>query len=97
MKLILDPKYQEKIKSIISKNLPGIKGWYFGSRTKGTARKFSDVDLALDIHAPYNIRDIWKLRELFDDSDLPYVIDVADFNSFSDEFRSSIAPELIEI
>ena len=44
----LEIKYIDFIKETISRYLQNCKIYIFGSRTKGTARKYSDIDIALD-------------------------------------------------
>lgn len=51
----------------------------FGSRAKGNHRLGSDVDLAI-MNEGVSEKSISKLRDQFEESTLPYRIDLVDFN-----------------
>lgn len=62
----------------------------FGSRASGRARRYSDVDIALvgDQAVPHRV--LSTLDEAFEDSDLPYTVDVVDFASASQALKNQI-------
>ena len=63
----------------------------FGSRVTGLARKYSDLDLAIDNHGvPLSLQERACLTEAFQESSLPYKIDLLDWNSISDSFKAQI-------
>ncbi|MDR2617006.1 MAG: nucleotidyltransferase domain-containing protein [Endomicrobium sp.] len=97
----LEPKYLCMIKNILRDQLGdlGIKVYIFGSRVQGNTKKTSDIDLALDNNGNKvdYINVICKLKEAFEESDIKYSIDVLDLNEISDEFKQSIACDLVEI
>lgn len=64
--------------------------WVFGSRAKGTARPTSDLDRALDAGRPLTRRESALLQDAFEESDLPYTVDVVDLHTVSDTFRALI-------
>lgn len=80
------------ISSILAKNLPKeAKVWAFGSRTTSNARKYSDLDLAIKINnqeIPSNL--MAALNFDFEESILPYKVDIVDVNSISGEFYKLI-------
>jgi type I restriction enzyme S subunit len=41
------PEHWQIIRDILQTHVPGYVVWAFGSRVKGTARPYSDLDLAL--------------------------------------------------
>ncbi|MEI6745851.1 MAG: nucleotidyltransferase domain-containing protein, partial [Methylococcaceae bacterium] len=45
--------------------------WAFGSRVKGNAKKYSDLDLAIMTQQPLSFSKMAILKEAFDESDLP--------------------------
>jgi predicted nucleotidyltransferase len=59
----------------------------FGSRYKGTAKDYSDLDLAVIGDGKLERKLIYELKEAFEESDLPFRVDVLDFNRISKEFR----------
>lgn len=76
----LEAKVVEKIKSIIKHN-PKIRDIVlFGSRAKGVARNGSDIDLAV-VGNNISFRDICSLGAKLDELDLPYKIDLVDYNN----------------
>lgn len=83
------------IKTILQKHLQNQKVWVFGSRSNGTARKYSDLDLAIEFpnKQSFNIKDMLSLQSDFSESDLPWEVDVVDYNSVTDEFRTVIDNE----
>ena len=64
----------------------------FGSRVKGTQKRFSDLDLCLKESIPFNIQG--HIDEDFEESDLPFKVDVIDWNLISPEFREIIKKDL---
>jgi uncharacterized protein len=55
----------------------------FGSRATGKARKYSDVDLALFGADKISLRVASRLAEAFEDSSLPYNVDIIDAKNVS--------------
>jgi len=90
MKIDLNPVYLEIVKDIISKNAPGLEIWVFGSRVNGTAKKFSDLDLAIISPEPLTLNLMTKLQNAFSESDLPIKIDIVDWSAISEEFKKII-------
>lgn len=66
--------------------------WMFGSRAAGRARRHSDLDLAIDAGRPLTL-DETALAEAFCDSDLPYRVDLLDWQCADQHFRETIAAE----
>ena len=64
----------------------------FGSRVTGTFRKFSDLDLCFFEDIPWNI--LSYIDEDFEESDLPYKVDVVDWKMCDEVFRSMIQKDL---
>lgn len=62
----------------------------FGSRVQGRARRFSDLDLAFDAGRPLTLREEARLFDAFDESDLPWRVDIVDLISCSPAFRREV-------
>lgn len=92
----LEIKYIDFIKETISQYLQNCKIYIFGSRTKGTARKYSDIDIALDCK-DLNENILLKIKNHFEDSTLPYEVDILDLNNISETFKKHIENNLTEI
>jgi type I restriction enzyme S subunit len=71
--------------------------WVFGSRAKATARRASDLDLAIDAGRPLTMEENAALNHAFDESDLPYTVDVVDWAMTSEAFRRIIARDRVEL
>jgi len=91
--------YLELVKAILLKHLPkSTKIYAFGSRIKGTAKPFSDLDLAIDAEGkklPAKI--MTNLLSEFEESSLPYKIDLIDFNDISPQFKSIVEQDKVAI
>ena len=80
--------------AILAAHLPdGATAWVFGSRATGRARRYSDLDLAVDAGRPLTLDETAQLSEAFRESDLPYRVDLADWQSIDDHFRQMIAAD----
>lgn len=87
----LDPKHEQIIRTIL-KNYP-YTFYAFGSRVKGTQRRFSDLDLLYTEEIPK--QELSQLRGEFEESNLPFTIDLVDWKNCSPEFRKTIEKELL--
>jgi predicted nucleotidyltransferase len=55
----------------------------YGSRAKGNYRNGSDIDLALKTEADFSFTDLLRVGNDFDDSYLPYFVDVSIYDNIS--------------
>lgn len=67
--------------------VPNAKVYAFGSRVKGNPRPHSDFDVAIDNQTPIPLNTLSKLEEVFAESDLPFLIDIVDFQRINNEFQ----------
>ena len=67
----------------------------FGSRVKGGEKRFSDLDLCFMDPIPWNIRG--HIDEDFEESDLPFKVDIVDWNLTTPEFKKLIKKDLVLI
>jgi predicted nucleotidyltransferase len=67
----------------------------FGSRARGEAKRFSDLDLCFFDPLPDTIRS--HIEEDFEESDLPYKVDMIYWDTCSPEFKQIIFPDLKKI
>ncbi len=85
---MIKDKYLKKITervNVFSGN-KNIEVFVFGSSLK--KEHFGDVDLG--IQGEIKDLEIRKLKESFDDSTLPYFVDVINFNKVSDDFKENV-------
>ncbi len=71
--------------------------WAFGSRVRGKARRFSDLDLAFDAGRPLTLHDTAVLADAFDESDLPWSVDIVDLVTCSETFRREIESHAVPV
>ena len=85
------PDHLEIVQDILIKNLPaGVKVWVFGSRANWTTKDSSDLDLALEGEGKLSHKVLGALKDAFEDSSLPYTVDVVDFNRIGDAFKQIV-------
>src|SRR5438477_13052842 len=90
--LDLSPDDRRLVRAILTAHLPAAaKVWVFGSRVSGRARRYSDLDLAIDAGRPLTLDETAILAEAFSDSDLPYRVDIVDWRAIGGGFREIIA------
>lgn len=79
------------VQTIVGAGLPAdAQVWVFGSRAKGTTRRGADLDLAIDAGRRLKQAERIALNEAFEESDLPYTVDVVDMHEVSEQFRAII-------
>jgi len=69
--------------------------YVFGSRASGKSRELSDLDLV--IKAAVSREDLAELRYAFEESNLPFKVDLLVWKELDPVFRSQIAPNLIPL
>lgn len=92
-KLDIAPEYLSIVQSILKNNVPQRTVWAFGSRVKGTAKPYSDLDLAVIGDTPLSWAELAGLTDDFSNSDLPWKVDIVDWANTSEDFRKIIASE----
>lgn len=93
----IEPDVLTILNEILKKNLPaGTLIWVFGSRAKGNVKKFSDLDLIIDRKGqPLSLDMRSNLVMAFDESDIPYKVDIIDWATVSDAFRRNVEGERV--
>jgi predicted nucleotidyltransferase len=95
--LDLEPRHRQIVKGILQLRVPSARVWAFGSRAKGLAKRFSDLDLAVEAGAPLDLQTLALIDEDFVDSDLPMKVDVVDLAAISPEFRAIVERDRVEV
>ncbi|GHT85614.1 restriction endonuclease [Spirochaetia bacterium] len=78
------------IKDIIARYAANCEVRAFGSRYKWTSNDYSDLDLAFAGDKKLTLAEIGKIRDAFEESDLPFRVDVLDISAISKEFQAII-------
>lgn len=69
----------------------------YGSRTKDQARTYSDLDLLIKTEQKLPVESLYKLKDAFEFSDLPFRVDIQDWYGLSESFKENIQSSLIEL
>ncbi len=96
-KIDIRPDHLEIVQNILREHLPlDVKIWVFGSRAKWSAKDYSDLDLALEGKEKIPSRMMIDLEYAFEESALPWKVDVLDINAISPEFRAVVEKDRVE-
>lgn len=95
--LALTPEEKFTVTTLLKEYVPDKEVWVFGSRAKGTAKPYSDLDLAIIGDEPLPLRVRVGLEEAFSSSLLPWKVDVLDWATTDEVFRGLILKDHIVI
>ena len=87
---------RKKVLALLQRHLPGTTAWVYGSRTKWTSRPQSDLDLVV-FATPEQRRQVGDLREAFDESNLPFRVDLFVWDDVPDSFRKQIQAQHVPL
>ena len=87
------PEQLDEIRRILSEYAPDCEARAFGSRVKGKIKPWSDLDLALVGEGPLGFVRVGRIIEAFQESTLPFRVDVLDWHEVSPSFQAIIAQE----
>lgn len=91
------PEQWRIIQDILQTCIPELEVWAFGSRATGTAKPYSDLDLAIITREPLTLAKSADISEAFTESDLPWKVDLVDWATTSDTFREIIQNQRVVI
>ena len=78
--------------ALLKQHLPNTTVWAYGSRVRWTSHPASDLDLVAFARPEQGAR-VAELREAFEESDLPFSVDLFVWDEISDSFRKRIETE----
>ena len=81
---------------LLRRYLPETTAWVYGSRVKWTSRPDSDLDLVV-FARPEQYHQVGKLREAFEESNLPFSVDLFVWDDVPVAFQEKIEAEHIEL
>ena len=84
------PDHLQIVKEILEEYVPACKVCAFGSRVNGIVKSYSDLDLVIMAKEKLDRRLLYRLQEAFQESKLPFRVDVLDWNRISESFRKVI-------
>jgi uncharacterized protein len=98
LQIDLPADHRRLVLNFLRANLPpNATAWVFGSRATGRARRYSDLDLAIDAGRRLTLDETARLTEAFSESDLPYRVDLLDWHDIDDRWRQKIVAERVAL
>ena len=90
------PDHLAIVQEILRVHLPaGFQVWVFGSRANWTTKDSSDLDLAVAGAAKLDHKAMVGLEVAFEESDLPYTVDVVDLKAVSSNFKQIVEDQRV--
>ena len=86
----LAPPHLATVRRLLATYAPECEVRAFGSRVTGTAKPYSDLDLAFIGPGKIPLTRLAALREAFQESDLPMRVDILDWHRISGAFQRVI-------
>ena len=90
VKPLPEKEIPQKAAEIIIKNLPDAKVYLFGSRAKGTAKPYSDFDIAIEWKEKIPLHTMAKIREELDKLPTLKSFDLIDLKRVSGNFIETV-------
>lgn len=89
------PEHLAQVRAILADHLPAsVEVLVFGSRARGGAKRFSDLDLMLKDMGPLDPTVIAHLADAFEESSLPWRVDLVDYHALTPTFLSAVEVDL---
>ncbi len=92
--LRLSEKHRAMVQNLLARYLSGVEAWVYGSRARGTAKPWSDLDLVV-FAGPGQKNAVAELREAFEESDLPFRVDLFVWDEIPETFKENIRKQHI--
>ena len=92
-------KPEQKIREVIERflDLKKYEVFVFGSRADGQAESFSDYDIGVSGKSSVSLKTLSLIREAFEESDLPFKVDLVDFSRVSAGFKKQALKRKIKL
>ena len=92
--LNVKPEHLKMLKDIFAKYCPKAEIWVYGSRIKSDFHDGSDLDMVVKSFND-DSKNIVELRQLLNDSNIPFLMDIAEFDKLPEYFQSEILKEYV--
>ena len=97
-KVAIEPEHVALVKTILYRYLPEHTTlWAFGSRVKGMSKKFSDLDIVIDCGERVSSAVMANIAFDLEESDLPYKVDIVDWNAVSETFKKILTKDRLAL
>jgi type I restriction enzyme, S subunit len=93
----LKPEHLKIVKEILFKFIPNTEVWAFGSRVKFTNAEFADLDLVIVDENKQSLTIMADLEEAFEQSDLPFEVDILDYCSIAEHLKKEINKKYMKL
>ena len=90
-------KEQRIIEDILDAYADNYSFYYYGSRVKGNFEKISDLDILIKGEKEMPLLVLSELKEKFDKSKLPYIVNFTDYNAIDEKFFNLIKDDLVSV
>lgn len=94
--LFIKPQYLKMLTDIFDEYCPRAEIWAYGSRINGQAHDGSDLDLVVKTFNANNIK-AFQLKEIISNSNIPFLVDIQEFDNLPKSFQEEILKNYIVI
>lgn len=92
----LKPVYLNELYKIFQDYCPKAEIWAYGSRVNGDSHSGSDLDLTVKSFNDNN-KCLSDLKNLLNDSDIPFLIDITEYEKLPSSFKEEIKKNYIKL
>lgn len=85
------------VHDILQSHIPNREVWVFGSRIGESPKPYSDLDLVVRGDEPLPSETLYALKDAFEESDLPFQVDIVEWATTSESFRRIIAADYLPL
>jgi predicted nucleotidyltransferase len=87
--IALEERDRDTLIALLNRFLPRTRVWAFGSRVKGNALPWSDLDLVVFARAEQRLQ-LALLKEALEESNLPFRVDLLEWDGLPENFKENI-------
>lgn len=95
-RLFIKPEQLKMLTDIFDNYCPNAEIWAYGSRIKGNAHSGSDLDLVVK-NFNSKFAKLSELRQLINGSNIPFLVDINEFDKLPKSFQEEILKDYIVI
>jgi predicted nucleotidyltransferase len=92
----LTPSQHAAVAAILLRIVPQASVFIFGSRACGKVKEHSDLDIAIKGDTCLEKEVLRTLKTTFEESELPFKVDIVDMNALSDSFKKIVEKDAKE-
>ncbi len=95
-KLNVKPEHLKMLTDIFENYCPNAEIWAYGSRVNGDSHDGSDLDMVVKNFNDEN-KNIAELRQMLNDSNIPFLMDISEFDRMPNYMQSEILKNYVII